>query len=235
MNNRRIALAITVIAIVVICTSFFVYYKNTYVHFEDENMGKLLAYETGSRSIYFVKCKDLLKIEGLYIGATCNYETLIDIAKCKNLRELEMNNYTYYADQWLLNVLFGREDRMAEFFARDEDEERVEQIQDELDIIFQECAYLEEFYVIDMADHLMDYEGFDPEHRMYIQFTDISFLKHGKELKVLEIASQNSIKDYSVLNSLKKLKVLRLKNNERLDCLEDSLIEQLETFVIVDF
>lgn len=230
MNNKRAILLFIIFIFVIIITIVFAYYKNTYVHFEDENMGKLLAYETGNRSMYFVKYKDLLEVESLYIGATCNYETLIDIAKCENLRELVLNSYTYYADQSFLNRLYGRGDRANEFYAWDEDEKRVEQIQDELTVIFQKCIYLESFCVINMGNYLLNYKGFDPNHRMYIQFSDISFLKYGTELENVWLDGQDQIKDYSVLNSLKKLKVLRLENSEQLDYLDDSLINQLEIF-----
>lgn len=90
--------------------ALLVLYSITFVHFKDKNMGIRLAYETGKKSRFFVTQADLDQIEEISIGPTCYYETIIDLAKCHNMRRLVINNYNPMFSSVQSNWIFGYKD-----------------------------------------------------------------------------------------------------------------------------
>lgn len=65
-------------------------------------------------------------------------------------------------------------------------------------VIFSKCNNIKEFDVLNMVKGTENLIGYDENHKMYMQFTDISFLKYGEGLECVWLDSQNNISDYSV-------------------------------------
>ena len=67
-------------------------YKGRKVHFEDDKIRQVICLELGKdKDSNDVTYRDLETIEELEIGPVGEFETIIDVAKCKNLKKLWVN------------------------------------------------------------------------------------------------------------------------------------------------
>lgn len=200
MNKIKVGIIVAVVLAAIIFL-----YKICFVSFEDKNMAKVIAFNLNKDNPYFITRKDLDKITHIGIGPTNNYDTIVDLAKCKNLKVFVLNDYDYGFGEFF----FGK-GRLSNV----EDEEKVEKIQNDLKIIFKECPNITSFRVPPTHYRYEGVEGLENfEQKMYIQFTDISFLEEANNLDFLSLEGQKSIADYSVLDGLMKLEIIYLNDS----------------------
>ena len=188
-------------------------YKERKVHFADDKMRQVICLELGKdKDSNDVTYRDLEKIEELQIGLVGTFETIEDVAKCKNLKSLSVN------------VLIQQGEPSFELYETTEkgeryypplSEEKMERMQKDLERILKSARKIEEFDFANVNDSF--------------NISDMEFLKYGKNIKSIDIAYAN-IEDYSVLENCSKLEsvdlwysniesadtLLKLKNVNRL-------------------
>lgn len=194
-------------------------YRLLFVQFEDRNMGKLLADQLGKTGSYFITTKDLEMIHVVDIGPTCNYDTIVDLAKCKNLKKLYITRFGYdridymYTLRALDLLKINGTDHEYPSFSCDTSRERVEQFQEDLRVVFEKCVYIEVFSVGDISvSDWREVDGYNNE-RTPIQFTSIDFLKAGTNLKEVSLPYQKNIEDYSCMSTLLSIETVCINDN----------------------
>ncbi len=182
---------IVIIVAVVFCGNWL--YKGRRVHFKDDMMRQVICLELGkNKDSKDVTYRDLETIEKLYIGPLGEFETIEDVAKCKNLKNLGVN------------LLLQPKDASFELYEITEtgeryyppmSEEKMEKMQKDLEKILKSAKSIEDFIFANVDDTF--------------NITDMEFLKYGKNIKSIDIAFAN-IKDYSVLENCSKLRSVDL-------------------------
>ena len=182
---------VILVILLVICANCL--YKNRKVHFADDKMRQVICLELGKdRDSHDVTYRDLETIEELEIGPVGEFETIIDVAKCKNLKTLRVNRS------------IGRGKTCFELYEITEtgeryypplSEKKMERMQKDLEKILKSARKIEVFGFSNIND------TFD--------IPDIDFLKYGKNIKDIDISYSN-ITDYSVLENCSKLESVDL-------------------------
>ena len=211
-GDRIKVIGYIIVAVVIMCVGNWLY-KGRKVHFADDKMRQVICLELGKdKDSNDVTYRDLEKIEELQIGLVGTFETIEDVAKCKNLKSLSVN------------VLIQQGEPSFELYETTEkgeryypplSEEKMERMQKDLEKILKSARKIEEFDFANVNDSF--------------NISDMEFLKYGKNIKDITIAYAN-IEDYSVLENCSKLEsvdlwysniesadtLLKLKNVNRL-------------------
>ncbi len=182
---------IAIIAVVVFVGNWL--YKGRKVHFADDKMRQVICLELGKdKDSQDVTYRELEKIEELRVGPVGEFETIVDVAKCKNLKKL-----------WV-NVEITNRDACYEIFEKTEtgamyfppvSEKQIKTVQEDLEIILKNVKSIEDFGVSNVED------SFD--------VTDVEFLKYGSNIAKINISHAN-VGDYSVLENCRKLESVDL-------------------------
>ncbi len=185
-SKVKIFAAIAIIAVVVFVGNWL--YKGRKVHFADDKMRQVICLELGKdKDSQDVTYRELEKIEELRVGPVGEFETIVDVAKCKNLKRL------------LINVEITYRDRYYELYQKAEDgtmyyppidKAKVEKIRDELKEIFKKARKIEVFRFTNVNGSC--------------NITDFKFLEYASNLKEIGISHAN-VGDYSVLENCNKL------------------------------
>ena len=202
-NKIKIFVYIVIIAVVAFAGNWL--YKGRRVHFADDKMRQVICLELGKdKDSHDVTYRDLETIEELEIGPVGEFETIIDVAKCKNLKKLWVNS----------SVPRGKVGfELYEVTETDEryypplGGEKIERIQKDLETILKSARKIEEFSFSNVNDTF--------------NIPNIDFLKYGKNIKSITIAYAN-VKDYSVLEKCSKLQSIALWYSD-IDSAEDLL------------
>lgn len=190
-NKFKTFIYLVIIVVAVFCGNWL--YKGRRVHFKDDMMRQVICLELGKdKDSQDVTYRDLETIEELEIGPLGSFETIEDVAKCKNLKKL-----------WV-NVSLLPKDASFELYEITEtgeryyppvSKEKMERIQKDLEKILKSAKLIEDFDFTNVKN------SFD--------MRDMEFLKYGKNIKKIDISYSN-IKDYSVLENCKKLRNIDL-------------------------
>ena len=191
-GNRIKVIGCIIVAVIIVCGGNWLY-KGRKVHFEDDMMRQVICLELGKdKDSQDVTYRDLETIEELHIGPVGTFETIEDVAKCKNLKKL-----------WV-NVSLLPEDASFELFEITEagkryyppvSEDKMQRIQKDLEKILKKAKSIEDF-------------GFSNVNDTF-NITDIEFLKYGKNIKKINLSYTN-ITDFSVLENCSKLRSVDL-------------------------
>ena len=182
---------VVIIVAVVFCGNWL--YKGRRVHFEDDMMRQVICLELGKdKDSHDVTYRELETIEELEIGPVGYFDTIEDAAKCKNLKKVWVN----------VSILRGETSfelyevkETGERYYPPVSEEKMEQIQKDLQKILKNAKSIEDF-------------GFSNVNDTF-NIPDIEFLKYGKNIKKINISYSN-IKDFSVLENCGKLRSVDL-------------------------
>ena len=193
LKGKKIKIIGCIIVAVLIIYGTNWLYKGRKVQFEDDMMRQVICLELGKdKDSQDVTYRDLETIEELEIGPVGNFETIEDVAKCKNLKKL-----------WI-NVSLSRSDATFELYEITETGEsyyppvskkKMERIQKDLEKILKNAKLIEDFDVTNVNDTF--------------NIPEIEFLKYGKNIKKINISYSN-IKDFSVLENCSKLRSVDL-------------------------
>ena len=92
IKQNKIKIFVYIVIIVAIAFVGNWLYKGRKVHFADDKMRQVICLELGKdKDSHDVTYRDLEKIEELQIGLVGTFETIEDVAKCKNLKTLRVN------------------------------------------------------------------------------------------------------------------------------------------------
>lgn len=195
MKNRRLIIGsifFTVATIGLIIVVFMNSKESKNVKFQDEEMGEVIAYELYKHGkierVDDIKEENLEDIEHLNIGYTGYYDTLTDITLCLNLKELMIG---------AVDVSNRYHNVKSREIAGHESEEKILQIQEELNDILQQCENLKVLYI------------WNVENTCDLQ--SLEFLEYGEGLKSLWL-QELSLNDYSPVFYCEELEVLYLNN-----------------------
>lgn len=182
---------IVIIVAVAFCGNWL--YKSRRVHFQDDMMRQVICLELGkNKGDKDITYREIEEIEELRIGPVGTFETIEDVAKCKNLKRL------------LVNVEITDRDAYYELYQKTEegkmyypsiDERKIEKVQDELEEILKKDKKIEVFRFTNVNESC--------------NIKNFEFLKYAKNLQEIAISFGN-IEDYSVLESCNKLKKVDL-------------------------
>ena len=201
-SKLKIFVYVVIIVAVVFCGNWL--YKGRRVHFEDDMMRQVICLELGKdKDSHDVTYRELETIEELYIGPVGYFDTIEDVAKCKNLKLL------------LVNVEIAERETYYELYQKTEngkiyyppvDEEKIVLVQDDLKEILKKLKKLEMFGFTNVNESC--------------NITDFTFLKEAKNLKELALCFVNA-SDYSFLENYTELKKVDLEqsNIEKADVL----------------
>lgn len=191
-NKVKYFVLVASLVAIIFCGNWL--YKGRRVHFADDMMRQVICLELGKdKDSQDVTYRDLETIEKLYIGPVGTFETIEDVAKCKNLKTLRVN------------MSIGMDKTSFELFEITEtgeryyppvSKEKMERIQKDLEKILKSAKKIEEFSYSNVND------TFD--------IPDIEFLKYGKNIKRIHIAYAN-ITDFSVLKNCRSLRDVDLR------------------------
>lgn len=185
----------TLLAVFVLLIIYF-WHANSYVHFEDINMGISICgsaegvYDT-LITVEDIRYRELEKVKELCIGNPQNYTTLTDMKKCK---ETEKVNILGYAGADVANKTFqwSRVKSKAS-------EKQIKEFQEGLKDVLPKLRKLKSFTFSDAYEKC--------------KLQNIDFLAECNKLETVSIFYGN-VKDYSVLSQLPKLKEVRLYDSD---------------------
>lgn len=192
-SKKIIGSAVFILLILMIMIAIIVKNKESNkIEFQDDEMRDTIAYELYKHgeieSLDALSEEDLGCLEHLNIGYTGYYNTLIDITLCHNLKELMIG---------AVDVSERYHNKKSLEIASPESEERILQIQEELNDILYKCENLELLYI------------WNTKNTCDLQ--SLEFLEHGEGLKALWFEDL-SLNDYSPVYNCKELEVLYLNN-----------------------
>lgn len=179
-------------------------YKGRKVHFADDKMRQVICLELGKdKESQDVTYRDLETIEELEIGLVGMFETIEDVAKCKNLKSLRVNVLIQQGEP---SFELYEVTETGERYYPPVSQEKMERIQKDLETILKSARKIEEF-------------GFANVKNSF-NISDMEFLKYGKNIKDITIAYAN-VGDYSILENCRKLESVDLwySNIDRADTL----------------
>lgn len=196
LKGKRIKIIGGIIAAVIIVCGGNWLYKGRKVQFEDDMMRQVICLELGKdKDSQDVTYRDLESIEELHIGALGMFETIEDVAKCKNLKTLGVNELIQPQDaSFELYEIAETGERYYPPYPS-VSEEKMQRMQKDLEKILKSDRKIEEFGFTNVND------SFD--------ILDMKFLKYGKNIKDIDISYSN-IKDYSVLENCSNLQSIDL-------------------------
>ncbi len=190
-SKMKIFVYIVIIVAIVVAGNWL--YKGRKVHFADDKMRQVICLELGKdKDSHDVTYRDLETIEELEIGPVGEFETIIDVAKCKNLKKL-----------WV-NVEITERNASYEVFEKTKtgviyyppvSKEKVKRIQKDLGEILKNAKAIEDFGFTNVNESL--------------NIKNIEFLKYGANIKTINI-SYGNIEDYSMLEKCSKLEKVEL-------------------------
>ncbi len=197
--KKRISI---IVFIAVIALTITVLVDNSHrVDFEDETMAEMIAKTVGMEKADKLHIDDLDKVEILNIGYTGNYDTLMDIEKCLNLRRLIIG-YPGYTQAYY--PFFDRE------MPKPESKERVKQIEKELGSILEKCPNIVNIYISNEKGNC--------------ELDNLEFLEKGKNLEYINLYYQTDI-NYSSISECEKVVFVSLYYCEVSDL---SMLSELE-------
>lgn len=159
-------------------------YRNRRVRFEDDMMRQMICLELGKdKDSQDVTYRDLETIEELDIGPIGEYETIVDVAKFKNLKKLRVNMEITNSDSYY--ELFRKKQDGSMYYPA-VNKEKLIKIQEELKEISKKLKKLESFVFSNINESC--------------NITDFMFIKNLKNLKELTLCFAN-ISDYSFLQN----------------------------------
>ena len=214
-SKIKIFVYIVIIAVVVFVGNWI--YKGRRVHFANDKMRQVICLELGKdKDSHDVTYRDLETIEELEIGPVGEFETIIDVAKCKNLKKLWVNSSVPRGKVGFeLYEVTGTDERYYPPLS----EEKMERIQKDLETILKSARKIEEFSFSNVNDTF--------------NIPNIDFLKYGKNIKSITIAYAN-VKDYSVLEKCSKLQSIALWHSD-IDSAEDLLsLKNINELLLTD-
>ena len=190
-SKIRMFTYVVIIVAVAFCGNWL--YKNRRVHFEDDMMRQVICLELGKdKDSKDITYRELEQIEELRIGPVGTFETIEDVAKCKNLKQL------------LVNVEITDRDAYYELYQKTEDgkmyyppidEKKIKKVQDELEEILKRDKKIEVFRFTNVNESC--------------NIKSFEFFKYAKNLREIGISFANA-KDYSVLGNCSNLKKVDL-------------------------
>lgn len=191
-GNRIKVIGCIIVAVIIVCSGNWIY-KGRRVHFEDDMMRQVICLELGKdRDSQDVTYRDLEGIEELEIGPVGTFETIEDVAKCRNLKKLWVNvSVLQKKASFELYEITETGERYYPLVSK----EKTEKIQKDLEKILKEAKLIEDF-------------GFSNVNGTF-NISDIEFLQYGKNIKKINISYAN-IKDFSVLENCSKLRSVDL-------------------------
>ena len=187
---KRSKMKIFVYIVIIVAVTFVGnrLYKGRKVHFADDKIRQVICLELGKdKDSNDVTYRDLETIEELKVGPVGEFKTIIDVAKCKNLKKLWVN--VEITDRDAYYEIFEKTETGAMYFPP-VSEKQIKTVQEDLGIILKNVKSIEDF-------------GFS-NFNQSCNITKIDFLKYGKNLKKINI-SYGNIGDYSVLENSSKL------------------------------
>ena len=191
-GNRIKVIVYIVVAVIIVCGGNWLY-KSRRVHFEDDMMRQVICLELGKdKDSHDVTYRDLESIEELKIGPVGNFETIEDVAKCKNLKKLRVNVEVTEKDA---SYEVYKKTKTGENFLFALDENQIAKIQEDLEKIFKRANKIEDFR----------FSNFDES----CNITKIDFFEYAKNLRELGISFAN-VKDYSTLKNCGELRSIDL-------------------------
>ena len=214
-SKIKIFVYIVIIAVVAFAGNWL--YKGRRVHFADDKMRQVICLELGKdKNSHDVTYRDLETIEELEIGPVGEFETIIDVAKCKNLKKLWVNSSVPRGKVGFeLYEVTGTDERYYPPLS----EKKMERIQTDLGKILKSARKIEEFSFSNVNDTF--------------NIPNIDFLKYGKNIKSITIAYAN-VKDYSVLEKCSKLQSVALWYSD-IDSAEDLLrLKNINKLLLTD-
>ena len=214
-SKIKIFVYIVIIAVVAFAGNWL--YKGRRVHFADDKMRQVICLELGKdKDSHDVTYRDLETIEELEIGPVGEFETIIDVAKCKNLKKLWVNSSVPRGKVGFeLYEVTETDERYYPLVGG----EKIERIQKDLETILKSARKIEEFSFSNVNDTF--------------NIPNIDFLKYGKNIKSITIAYAN-VKDYSVLEKCSKLQSIALWHSD-IDSAEDLLsLKNINELLLTD-
>lgn len=160
------------------------------IEFEDDAMKALIAETAEVESVDKLRAEDLEKVEALNIGYTGYYDTLSDIGKCSNLERLVIGDP---------KDAFCHYHRKGKEIPGPESEERMEQIESELEVILEKCPNIKTLCISNEKGNC--------------ELNSLEFLKNGNGLTLLNIEYQPEM-DYSIISECTHLEALSLYNSD---------------------
>lgn len=215
-RNRIKVIGCIIVAVVIVCVGNWIY-KGRRVHFADDKMRQVICLELGKdKDSHDVTYRDLETIEELEIGPVGEFKTIIDVAKCKNLKKLWVNSSVPRGKVGFeLYEVTGTDERYYPPLS----EKKMERIQKDLKTILKSARKIEEFSFSNVNDTF--------------NIPNIDFLKYGKNIKSITIAYAN-VKDYSVLEKCSKLQSIALWHSD-IDSAEDLLsLKNINELLLTD-
>ena len=193
IKQRKIKIFVYIVIIVAVTFVGNRLYKGRKVHFADDKMRQVICLELGKdKNSHDVTYRDLETIEELKVGPVGEFKTIIDVAKCKNLKKLWVN--VEITDRDAYYEIFEKTETGAMYFPP-VSEKQIKTVQEDLGIILKNVKSIEDF-------------GFS-NFNQSCNITKIDFLKYGKNLKKINI-SYGNVEDYSVLENCSKLESVDL-------------------------
>ena len=192
--DKKVIVCIVIVVILVIFGMKL--YRNRRVHFEDNKMRQVMCLELGKDKDYMgLTYKDLEKIEELRIGPVGEFETIRDVAKCKNLKRLLVN--VEITDRQAYYELFKKtkDGKMYYPFITNKQVLRIER---ELEEILRSVRGIEEFRFTNI--------------NRTCDIKNVEFLKYAKNLKEIDMVFIN-IENYSILENCSKLERVDFSEN----------------------
>ena len=188
--NKKKAVKTILLTVLALIGAYFLW-QNSPVHFKDENMGVVICNMIG-RGVTpeTVRRKDLKRVTSLDIGCVGNYETLLDIGKCVNIKKLSINGgipksdpaYEVTHDGW------GRSLTEADSI----------RIEEELETVIPKLKGLKKFGYYVYTEN-SDIESWD-------------FLQSCPELTIISI-THSKVSDYAFLDTFENLRWVSLRGS----------------------
>ena len=178
----------TILLTVLALTGAYFLWQNSPVHFRDENMGKVICNTIGGGvTPETVRRKDLKRVTYLDIGCVGNYETLLDIGKCVNIKDMTINGGNHPVEPAYEVTHDG--------WGRPLTEEDSARLQEELETVVPKLKELKRF-----------------SYSVYTENSDIEnwdFLQSCSKLVFISIYS-SKVSEYSFLGTFQNLKKVSL-------------------------
>ncbi len=220
--------------VLLICVNYL--YKNRRVHFEDDKMRQIICLELGKdKDSKDVTYRDLESIEELDIGPIGEYETIIDVAKCKNMKKLRVNVEITHRD--LCYELFQKNEDGSMYYPL-VDKKKLFKVQEELEKVSKKLKKLESFVFSNINEScnikdftfLENFKGLKELTLCFVNISDYSFLENCIELEKVDL-EQSNMDNADVLLKLKYVNRLILtgtplaENKEEISRLEKAFPE----------
>lgn len=195
-KEKKKHLVIGTLSAVVVLLIIYFWHANSYVHFEDINMGISICDSVGNGygttiTVEDIRYRELEEVKELCIGNPQNYTTLTDMKKCKKAEKVTILGYAG-ADVAYKILDWSRVKSKAS-------EKQIKEFQEGLKDVLPKLRKLKSFTFSDAYEKC--------------KLQNIDFLAECNKLETVSIFYGN-VKDYSVLSQLPKLKEVRLYDSD---------------------